>query len=261
MTIEEAFPGKALPSPSPSVGAAPPANPGAPAPAGVPNMGGTGGGVSMKPVQGQPVAPGNPNQGQDSPVMKTKPLPVSQFQTATKPPDIPLEPLQQPNTHVTIEYMLEQMARVLEELAEKQEDPVWVTTHIQLAEAWRAGVEMLLNHAVQGQQTLGDAHLKQQQMDQQHDLHMQTLSHNDQQHFQGVKQADDQHNQKLKQNDELHQKNLKNQDVMNQQKVKQGDDQHKVNLAVTKQKGDLAIQQQKARASQQAADRKKPSAK
>lgn len=202
------------------------------------------------------VKPGSPSQGQDAPVMQHKPIPLSQFQTAKKPPSIPLEPLKMPDTHVTPEYCLEQMARVLEELAEKQEDPIWVQQHITLAESWRGAAEVLLNHAVAGQQMLGDQHLKQQQIDQQHDQHMQQLSHNDQQHFQGMKQSDDQHEQKLKQNDQLHQKNLKHTDQMNQKKLKQTDDQHKVNMDFNKKKTQLSLQQQQQKAKQQTQARK-----
>jgi len=104
-----------------------------------------------------------------------------------------------------------ELARVLQEIAEVQEEPEWSTTHQALAEQWRAAAEMLLNHAVASAQAQGDAELKQQELMMNHELHQQTLSHNDQKHVQGMKQQDDKHKQGMRQSDTDHKFNLQQQ--------------------------------------------------
>lgn len=185
-----------------------------------------------------------PTQGGPAHVVNTQKLPKSQFHQAhgrAQVPPIDLKALEMPKTHVTPEYCLEEMGRVLQTLAEQQEDPTWVDAHLKIADLWRAAAETLLNHAVQSQGMVGDTHLKQQEVDHNEDMHQQQLAHADQQHFQGMKQQDDQHQQSLKQNDEMHQKKLQQTDEQHSQRMKQQDDHHKVSLDVTKKQGDFKI--------------------
>lgn len=164
-----------------------------------------------------------PTSGKPTPVHKVPTLPKSQFHTTTEVPTIDYKPLEMPSTKVTIEHCLEEMARVLGELAEHQEDPVWVSTHIELATSWQNAAQMLLNHQLAGHQAQGDIQLKQQQLVQQHEAHQQQLSQQDQKHAQDMKQKDEQH----------------------EIDKKQKDDHHKVNLDQAKQQSTLTLQQQK----------------
>lgn len=205
-----------------------------------------------------------PTQGGPAHVVNTQKLPKSQFHQAHGHPQVPpidLKALEMPKTHVTPEFCLEQAARVLEELAEQQEDPAWVAAHMQLAQQWTSIAEVLLNHAVQSQGMVGDTHLKQQEIHHNEDMHQQGLAQNDQQHFQKMKQADDQHQQGLKQGDELHQKKLKQTDEQHAQKIKQGDEHHKVAIDGAKKQTDLKIRSQQDREKERkAAAAKKPTA-
>lgn len=186
-------------------------------------------------------------------VSKVPKQPESQFGTSSYLPTLDTSPLEMPDTHVTAEWCLEQMSRVLIEIAEEQDDPVWLESHRTLAEQWMGAAQLLLEHAREAKGITGDIELKQQQLYQQHELHQQSLSQNDQQHVQGINQKDDLHKQSMKQNDAQHAKDLKQTDVVNAQKMKQGDDIHKTNLSMQKDKQThqqqmMRTQAQKARA-------------
>lgn len=183
----------------------------------------------------------------NAPTFANKKLPTSQFGQNRPVPEIDIQPLKQPDSFVTIEFCLEQMHRVLTELAEGQEDPVWVESHRSLAEQWMAAAGLLLQHAQVGHAQTGDMELKQQQLYQEDELHQQTLSHNDQKHFQDVRQGDDEHKQRLKQGDDQH-----------KQKLAQGEDQHGLRL---KQQKETFAQSQKDKAQAKAQARSSSSRK
>ena len=214
------------------------------------------GGAAPPPAGGGQQPPGG---GGKAPAVINKKIPESPFHSGLedKIPDLDMTPLEELKTKVTPEYCLEHAARVLEELSEKQETPEWNQQYIALAEEWKVMAEMLINYKIQIHQLQGEQQLKQQEMYFARDLHAQQLAHNDQMHMQTMQQKDEQHKVGMKQGDEEF-----------GIKKKQMDDQHKVNMDVTKKKGELTLQQQKekaaaakkAQATKKAAPRAKPKA-
>jgi hypothetical protein len=161
-----------------------------------------------------PTARNNSNNAPPTKALNVPKLPTSQFagtSGASGPPQITPKPIDQLDTHVDAPFCLEQMARVLEQIAERQEDPTWSQTHQALAQQWQQAAQILLEHAVNIMQAQGEVELKQQQLNQNHELHQQTLSQNDQKHVQSMRHTEDQHKQNMKHADATHQFGLKQQ--------------------------------------------------
>lgn len=137
------------------------------------------------------------------------------------------------DTHVTVGYCLEAFARVMEELAEKQEDPVWVQAHLTLAQEWHAMVDSLLTHQTNMEQTRGETELKQQQM-----------VHTDMDHQMNLAHQDKMNQQQLVQQQQQHEQNMKMQDQMNKQKLTQQQTMDKHTATTAQQQSKMTAQQQ-----------------
>lgn len=182
-----------------------------------------------------------------APTQNVKPSQFSKMPAPPPPEAIEIKPLKMPGGRVNAEFCLENAARILEELAETQDDPEWESSFVEIATSWQAMAELLLNHELNIQAQIGDINLKQQEMAMQHELHQQTMAQNDQMH-----------QQKVKQNDEQHKVNMKMTDQQNKIKMKVTQDSAKLDLQAKQEQAKLKIQQQKEIAAQRKANAAKP---
>lgn len=195
--------------------------------------------------------------------------PSSKFSGNKPIPEISVEPVKHPDDHkhdktcpatgdqvITAEACLEHFARVMMELAEEQEDPVWTESHRTLAEMWMNAAQMLLQYRIDAQANAGEVELKQQQIYQQDELHQQTLSQNDQLHSQTLQHNDQQHKQGMQQKDQQHKVGLQQQDAQHKFKMDAAATANKQKMS-TQQQGDKIALQKKAQAAKPSPTAKK----
>lgn len=164
---------------------------------------------------------------------KVKAPAPSKFASQRPIPQISVKPVKQPDDHkhdekcaagpgdqvVTAEFCLENFARVMREMAENQEDPTWTQAHQALADQWMQMAQILLQYRINAQANIGEAELKQQQMNHEEDLHQQTMAQNDQQHAQNLKHAEMMHSSAMKQKDDIHKQGLDQKDQQHKFKM------------------------------------------
>lgn len=217
----------------------------------------TGDSLPSGPIPKSSGAP-NPNGigGKANP--KSASIPTSKFSQGKQVPEIKVDPIKHPDNHshddkcaaegdhvVTAEYCLEQMARVLMELAENQEDPAWVEAHRTLAEQWMGAAQMLLQFRIDANANAGETELKQQQLHQQNELHQQTLAQNDTMHAQTLSQNDQNHAQGIKQKDEQHKAGLQQVDQQHKLKMDSASKHEKLKLDTASQSAKTQLQAKK----------------
>ena len=160
--------------------------------------------------------------------------PMLKHDSASFVPQINMDSMPELDTEVTIEFLLENMARVLIEWGENQEDPVWHQQTMAMAEQWRTAAEMLLQHRVDMEATRGEVELKQQQ-----------LVHNDMDHQQKFSQQDQIHKQNMAHQDAMNKMNMQHQDQMNKMGMQNTQQQNKMGQQFGDQKNKMTLQQQK----------------
>jgi len=205
-----------------------------------------------------PPASGASSAGGLAPKSPGGEIPTSQFAKNQEVPEIKIDPLKHPDDHehdekcaaegshvVTAEFCLEQLSRVLMELAEQQEDPAWVEAHRTLAEQWMQTAQMLLQFRIDAQANAGEIELKQQQLQQQHEMHQQTLAQGDQLHSQTMQQNDDMHKQGMTQKDEQHKVGLDQQDQQHKFKMDSAGKHEKLKLDTAAQQSKMTLQAKK----------------
>jgi hypothetical protein len=189
---------------------------------------------------------GTPPQMQgDHPNAEPYKGPVMKVEGGSFVPQINMDSMPELDTEVTIEFALEEFSRVMIEIAEQQEDPVWHQQMLAMAQEWHALAATLLQHRVDMESTRGEVELKQQQ-----------LVHNDMDHQQKFSQQDQMHQQNMKHQDSMNQMNLQHQDQMNKMGMQNTQMQNQVGMQTKQQqlkqqtqfgdqKNKMALQQQK----------------